>query len=49
MDAICLMKRKRTHWFTEKIRSPCLFVLFTPLLEKREYAEAVSFFLSNQW
>jgi hypothetical protein len=33
----------------KKIRSPCLFGLFTPLLEKREYAEAVSFFLSNQW
>jgi len=43
MDAISLMERRATHWFREKIKSPCLFGLFTSLFEKRQYAEAVVF------
>jgi hypothetical protein len=47
MDAISWTERRGTHWFREKIRSPYLFGLFTFLVEKRLYAEAVFFYLNS--
>jgi len=41
MDAISLMERRGTHWLREKIKSPCLFELFTSLIENRQYSETV--------